>query len=405
MIRIKECPWCGEKYGESDNFCSKHDELVKLIYSKNLVKMCPKCGAKYEDSDNYCSKHDDLIDLVYIDELSKKCSVCDALYPSHFKHCIRCGSDKLVNIVKIGVKNINFNPNKYYNMCNYINELDKFENLLSKPNIDKLMEFNIKQTDFDEIINGIIDTYQEVMSKLITDYNIDFDGLDVLDKILLFSKSFVKTSYKEGGGDLGYYEFNRILIDDRASNALQITTIIHELSHFLLSEILEQIISFILNTNKTDALEAFVSFIMVTNKFNYLVDEYCAHTVEGRYAVYGYQDYGSYKMAIKDFLKDYDQYYLDVATKTGNTFATYIKKIMASFIDDCLRDEIKWQYHKINDTPNYPELRFETSQTFEWDEFLKVLRVMIVEGIESFNSQNIEKLEVYAVKFRKNNGE
>ena len=66
------------------------------------------------------------------------------------------------------------------------------------------------------------------------------DSLSTLEKIILFSKAFVKTEYKEGGGDLGHFEFNEIYIDDRATDALQITTVIHELSHFLLAEILEQ---------------------------------------------------------------------------------------------------------------------------------------------------------------------
>ena len=50
---------------------------------------------------------------------------------------------------------------------------------------------------------------------------------------------------------------NEIYIDDRATKALQITTIIHELSHFLLAEILEQIISIILSNDISIVLGTF----------------------------------------------------------------------------------------------------------------------------------------------------
>ena len=236
---------------------------------------------------------------------------------------------------------------------------------------------------------------------------IDIDSLKTLDKVLLFSKSFVKTEYKEGGGNLGHFEFNEIYIDDRGTDAIQITTIIHELSHFLLAEILEQVISALLNTNKSDVVEAFVSYTLIKDDFNYLVDEYCAHTVEGRFAVLGYQDYGSYKSILERFLEIYSNDYIDVAKGIGNTFAVYIKDIITSFIDDKLREDIKEEFSKINDTPQYSDLQFETSDIYDWKRFSKAMQLMLTRNIEDFtsNPEDIEKLKMYAVKFRKNNYE
>ena len=411
MIKInnqKECPVCGEVYDASHNFCSHHDDAIKLFYTMDLVKICPKCGMKFTKDDNFCSQHsDDLVKLVSINELVKECKACGAKYPENYNYCVRCDFDEpLINIIEIvDIKDIETFPNKYYNFEKYPNRFDEIKDLFSQSNIDKLTDFNLTEMQFDRIIDNIKNTYQKILFELINKYHIDLNSLNPLDKILLFSKSFVKTEYKEGGGDLGHFEFNEIYIDDRATKAIQITTIIHELSHFILAEILEQIVSFLLNTDKTDAVEAFVCYTLVCDEFNYLVDEYCAHTVEGRFAVYGYQDYGSYKSFLPNFSKEYSEEYIDVAMGIGNTFAKYIKDIMASFIDDNLREEIKEEFTKINDVPKYSDLKLETSEVFDWKNFSKAMRIILTSNIEDLknNPQDMEKLKLYAVKFREVN--
>lgn len=373
-----------------------------------MVKICPKCGRKYQEDDNFCSQHsDELIKLVNIDDLVKRCESCGALYPKEYKYCIRCNSeDELVNIIKTPeIKYIKTKPNQFYNFKDYTNQFSEITDLLSPKNVSKLNNFEFSQEQFSDILDKIKKTYRKILNDLVDEYSIDINSLKTLDKILLFSKSFVKTEYKEGGGDLGHFEFNEIYIDDRATDALQITTIIHELSHFLLAEILEQVVSYILNTDKTDAVEAFICYTLIKDDFNYLVDEYCAHTVEGRFAVLGYQDYGSYKSILKRFLEIYSEDYIDVAKGIGNTFAYYIKDIITSFIDDKLRDDIKDEFSKINDQPEYSELQFETSEVYDWNRFSTAMKLILTRNIEDFstNPQDIEELKMYAVKFKKNN--
>lgn len=348
-----------------------------------------------------------MIRLVNIDDLVKVCKCCGAKYPKEYDSCIQCRCDKpLSYITTTRIKDIKTQPNHFYNFKDYSNKLDDISQLLSDDNVAKLNGFNLSQVQFDAILNKIKATSKDVLNDLTEEYHIDLDSLKPLEKILLFSKSFVKTEYKEGGGDLGHFEFNEIYIDDRASDALQITTIIHELSHFLLAEILEQVISIILNTEKTDAIEAFVCYLLVRDNFNYLVDEYCAHTVEGRFALLGYQDYGSYTQMLNDFIKENGEEYISVATEIGNTFAFYIKDIMTSFIDEDLREDIKDEFSKINDQPKFSELRYETSGVYEWERFSKAIKIMLTKDLDDIlnNESDFEKLELYAVKFRKNNG-
>lgn len=387
-------------------------DLKDLIKSKNtkkddkLVKFCLECQTEYPEEFNYCPEHesdDESNKLVYVDELIKVCKGCGGKYHKDFNYCPHCDCDEPLTVI---IKDIETLPNKYYDFNNYP-YIDEISQLLSNDNINKLSAFNFSEGQFDNIINNIKNTYKTILDYLIDEYGIDISTLSTLDKILLFSKTFVKTDYKEGGGDLGHFEFNEIYIDDRLTDALQITTIIHELSHFLMAEILEQIVCELLNTNKTDAVEAFVCYTLTNNQLDYLVDEYCAHTVEGRFAMYGYQDYGSYKQVLAEFLKLYSEEHIEVANSIGNTFAHYIKSIMESFIDENLRKDIKKEFSKINDTPRYSELQYETSEVLDWQRFSRSIQLMLTSNLEDFinNPEDMEKLKVYAVKFKKNNQE
>lgn len=334
----------------------------------------------------------------------KICNQCGTKYPAAYDRCRKCGAP-LADIVSTPkIKDIKTHPNKYYNFRNYSNSFNEISELLSDENIKKLKDFSLTESQFDEIIENIKKTYRMILDNLIDDYRIDFESLSTVDKVLLFTKSFVKTEYKEGGGDLGNFAFNEIYIDDRASRALQITTILHELSHFLIAEILEQIVSILLKTNKTDVVEAFVCYTLVNDSFNYLLDEYCAHTVEGRYALLGYQDYGSYEDKLNEF-EDKDPRLIEVANEIGNTFAFYIKDIIGSFITEDLREDIKEEFNNINDPPKFSQLRHETSVVYEWERFSHALEIILIKKLDDIlnNSDDFENLNKYAVKFRINN--
>ena len=96
------------------------------------------------------------------------------------------------------------------------------------------------------------------------------NSLTPLEKVLLFTKSFVEVDTKASGADLGNYACNKINLDDRLYTANQITTLIHELSHHLLAEIFEQSLMIIWDTDKTDEIESFVWYSLMFNDANIL---------------------------------------------------------------------------------------------------------------------------------------
>ncbi|WP_058739255.1 MrcB family domain-containing protein [Methanobrevibacter millerae] len=300
---------------------------------------------------------------------------------------------------KIEISEIEFKPNKYYNFKKRSNKFKRLDELLSDDNVEKLEYVRyLEEEDFNTILRNIINTHEEVLKKLIKKNNICFEKLSILEKMFLFSKSFVITKYKRGGVDLGYYKFNEIYIDKREqSDYKKIRTIIHELSHFLFSEILEQILSEILDTYKTDMMEAFIFYILTDVNDFYLIDEYCACTVEGRFVPMGHQDYTSFKNCLE---KEHNLNDGDISAY-GNTFASHIMFIMESFISEDLIKEINNESSNINYHLN-DDVKYETDEYVDWDDFVDMINMML-EYKTNFNTEEVEDIYGYYLEIQKNN--
>lgn len=179
----------------------------------------------------------------------------------------------------------------------------------------------------------------------------------------------------------------------------KIRTIIHELSHFLFSELLEQVMSEILDTDKTDILEAYIFYTLTNVNDFYLMDEYCACTVEGRFVPMGHQDYTSFINSLnrKTFSNDED------ISTYGNTFVGYIMTIMESFIDEDLIEDIRNEASDI-DYPNKEHIKYETDESVEWNEFREIIYMML--DCKANKKNNIEFSETvfeYSRKIEENN--
>lgn len=298
---------------------------------------------------------------------------------------------------KIIIYDLESNPNKYYNFKKHSNKFKKLSDLLSDENVEKLDEIDyFEENQFDTIIENIINAHKKSLKELIKKNNINFEKLNILEKMFLFSKSFVKT-YNKPISDLGYYKFNEIYIDEREGITYKkIRTIIHELSHFLLSEILEQVLSEILNTDKTDILEAFICYTLTDVNDFYLMDEYCACTVEGRFLQRGHQDYTSFRESL---IKKHNFTDEDLSIY-GNTFAQYIILIMESFMDKSLIDEIREEGLEISNPNN--DIEFETDAYLEWEDFKDIIG-LILKDRSIYDRFEADTIFEYSMEIRNNN--
>ena len=142
-------------------------------------------------------------------------------------------------------------------------------------------------------------------------------------------------------------------------------------------------------------IEAISIFILSYSPFTKLIDEYAAHTVEGRFSLYGYQDYSSFLQIEKSLDGEMDESEIEITKSIGNTFAISIKDILESFIDDDLREDIKSQFEmETSQKPNYEMLRYENCSKLTDEGLIRSVWIILTDGFTQA-SLNIEKLEEY----------
>ncbi|WP_407376110.1 hypothetical protein [Methanobrevibacter sp.] len=332
------------------------DEVNELICDYDvtpLTKFCPECGRKYPEGENFC---------------------------------LDC-AEKLREIKSVDISSIDLNPTFDFTANNQYNN---FSDILTAENLEKL---TVENFDVNKIVLNIKRTAFKRLDAAVKDNGIYLDSLSIVEKIMLFTKAFVDVEYKSYGAELGYYRFNRIYVDDRQLDALQITTMLHELAHFLIKEIITHVLCTIWECSKTTEIESVATFILSYSPVTALVDEYAAHTVEGRFTLYGFQDYSSFLNIEKSV--ELEKSEIEMLKTIGNTFANIIKKILESFIDAEMLSEIKDQFRRdILDQPDYRNLIHENCTLLNRKGMVEAIRLLLVEGFV-VSMDNAEKLESY----------
>ena len=367
----------------------KESDTEKLALIEGLLD-------EHINSSIFNELHSPELKKIEISEKLESLSTCDMAVSSKF--CPKCGSsfdvdenfcpDCLVTLKRVSdkpdIKSLDTSPNISFSGKN------DYANILNPECINKLEEFDFSIKDFRDVLFSIKSQAFKNLDGLIKDNSIDLEDLEILDRVMLFAKSFVSVEYKSYGETLGYFELNKIFIDDRQRDSLQITTLIHELTHFLMKEIFVGIICKILDCNKNRHIESVVTYILNYSQLNELIDEYAAHSVEGRFTVFGYQDYSSF-LALQ---RDMDAEHVDIAKTIANTFSIYIKDMLEGFLDSDARREIKTQFLKDTiEQPNYEQLRHENCNKLSDEGFIKAIWLILSE-IENADEDKIRDIEL-----------
>ena len=155
----------------------------------------------------------------------------------------------------------------------------------------------------------------------------------------------------------------------------------------------------IISSNDTPLISSYVKILLEGNDLNYLLDEYCAHSVEGRFTLYGFQDYSSFNYKLSQIADLYSNEDIEYTLILANTFAQDIKNIMEDFIDEDLREDIKDEFLKLKEQPQYEQLELEIESRLDGDYFVEAIGILLTSGIrESLN--NPQKLERYMSKYQ-----
>lgn len=280
------------------------------------------------------------------------CDVCGTFNLKESNYCTHCGNKLIIEHVCPFCGQSNLNNATYCVKCQkQINPIaiDDFDILFSDYNYDLLLNAQISDIEYMNLISTLF---------VRADY-FQIEGDTIKDKILNFASIFTQCKPKARGYERGYiFLGNCIYYDDRLDDSVQISTIIHELAHYFLFSIVESLLCHIFRIETSSTLQSFVWYFLTLPEFK-IMNEYCAHTVEGRFIPYGFQNYGSFNVLVKN--TGIDQESLDTMIIFGNTFSNEIITYLEKYIDSDLREEIKIQYRKDLNAPTYESIFKETN--------------------------------------------
>lgn len=263
--------------------------------------------------------------------------------------------------------------------------IEDFDTLFSEFNQDLLANAEISDEEYISILSNIFaraDFYE-------------IRGDTIKNKILNFASIFTDCKTKARGYERGFIFFgNNIYYDDRLDDSVQIATIIHELAHYLLFNIIENLLCYIFSVNTSTTLQSFVWYFLTLHEFK-IMNEYCAHTVEGRFIPFGYQNYGSFNVLVEHM--GIEKEALEGMVVFGNTFANELISYLEKYIDENLRQEIKIQYRKDSNEPTYKSILTETDNSLPLNlknrMLLQLLYDIFKEALEDDIKKELEEIK------------
>ncbi len=290
--------------------------------------------------------------------LLKTCDICGTLNFKENDYCTHCGNKLITEHICPYCGETNLDHATYCNKCQkQINpiSIDDFDTLFSDYNHDLLMNAQISDSEYLNLVSNLF----------IRANYFEIAGDTIKNKILNFAGIFTECKPKARGYERGYiFLGNCIYYDDRLDDSIQIATIIHELAHYFLFSIVEGLLCRIFRVKTSPTLQSFIWYFLTLPEFK-IMNEYCAHTVEGRFIPYGFQNYGSFNVLVEN--TGINQELLDTMIIFGNTFANEIITYLEKYIDEDLRKEIKIQYRKDLNAPTYESIFKETNDCLPLD--------------------------------------
>ena len=319
--------------------------------------------------------------------LLKTCDVCGTLNFKENNYCTHCGNKFVPNHVCPFCGEVNLDKDTHCVRCNeQINPMviDNFDILFSDFNANLLLNAKISDEKYNQLLSDIF---------MRANY-VDIWGNSIKDKILNFASIFTECRPKSRGYERGFISVNDyIFYDDRLNDSVQIATVIHELAHHILFRIIENLLCDIFKVYPSSTLQSFIWYFLELPEFK-IMNEYCAHTVEGRFIPYGYQNYGSFNELVKNIDDGTD---LESMIVLGNSFANEIIIYLEKYIDIGLREEIKLQYMKDLISPNYESILKETDSCLDLDIKNRVLISVLFDVFEESSMPN-SRIELESIK-------
>lgn len=316
--------------------------LIGLMRYDEALLACNKALEFDKNNQNYLKLRDNISNFIKIrsDENYSSSNTEPKSQNSEYQQNSSSFNTDVKNTPKTEVETNYTSPNNVDSDFFKFNPSNKYSNIIRVTNLKNIDLFKQKKLN-SKVYYDMLD---DVMSGAII--NINKSNKNIFDKIKELALYYTTIEYKSDGEELGLYSCNIIRIDTRCKTIEQIITLIHELTHHLLSEIFELALMYLFDSVKTDAIEAFAWYCLNFKDEYVLMNEYCAHAVENYFMPYPYNNYESFNNVLSrfDLNNSEDIKKINFATKLGNTFSQDIIYMLNKYIDDTLKKEIKKQY-------------------------------------------------------------
>lgn len=286
----------------------------------------------------------------------KQCGICGNFNDRANNYCTHCGNRIAMDNFCPFCGELNSDESSYCSNCNKQIRpvsIDSFEKLFTDYNKFLLANAEISDGDYMDILSNIFKKLS--FSKIV--------GNTPKEKILSLASVFAECRPKSQGFELGHEMGHVLHYDERLDDSVQIATIIHELTHFLLFDIIESLLCKIFHVKHSYTLEGFVWYCLSNDLA--LMNEYCAASVSKRFIPFGYHDYRSFNLLCDE--NEYSGEEIMMSAVLGNAFSNEIIVHLEYYIDHNLRESIKLQYKKDLMSPTSTDAYFASGECIPLD--------------------------------------
>ncbi len=270
--------------------------------------------------------------------------------------------------------------------------ITSLDQLLTRDNLNHIANADFTVDDYQMILKEI---YDESVENLTLDKNIS-----ALENIKRIAYQHVNIYFSEKEISSGYYIYNKIYLNNNLSEAQQIVTIIHELTHHIYAEIFEKWLYKLFNVREKFLVESVVMFMLNNSIENRIADEYLSYIVEGRFTPPECQNYLSFLQLLIELNINVEKSksFFIFAHEISHDIDDILKPIITDKLKQCIAkqfvvDDIDKLYQKL--TFDYRDERFDEVEKVEFmQEMLYFIFDYFING-----EGNINDLEHYIQGF------
>lgn len=319
------------------------------------MKNCEVCGTLNFKKNNYCTHCGCRIIGENI------CPYCGTKNPDSSSFCIKC--NRKIDSIAIDDFDVFFNEHNRFLMLNGKITDDQYVDILKRM---------FKKLDYAEIT-----------------------GQTPKEKIIQIANVFTPVIPKSSGVAYGEYGVNVIFYDDRLDDSLQISTIIHELAHFLLFDFCVNSLCEILDVEESPVIKSFIEHFLTLPEIE-IINEYCAHTVENRFIPFEFQNFKSFEKCVLDL--GLNQQDIEDFVLLGNSYAKDFIHFLERYINEKLRQSIKLQFKRDFPNPKKEIVSYANNALLSIEEKNRLFISLMVYSFESLYNNEEARYELEYIK-------